>query len=104
MRQENFTDETLLEFWRSGEDQADAVFRNIEHHLCLNFRPEHALDFGCGVGRLLFAWSKKCHHVTGVDVSPSRIAEAKRQADTCFSEFTDHGVSGVTCYFQKARR
>ncbi|MDD9971457.1 MAG: class I SAM-dependent methyltransferase [Myxococcales bacterium] len=40
-----------------------------------------ALDFGCGVGRLSLALSGRSEEVVGVDISPSMIAEAKRNAE-----------------------
>jgi ubiquinone/menaquinone biosynthesis C-methylase UbiE len=81
MQKQNLNEQSMLEFWRSGQEYADAVFLNIKHHICPNFKPEKALDFGCGVGRLLFAFSTKCEHVTGVDVSSAMLQEAKRQAE-----------------------
>jgi len=77
MYTKNLTEETLLEFWRTGQEYVDAMFRNIERHICPAFSPNQALDFGCGVGRVLFALSPKCSHVTGIDVSSSMLAEAK---------------------------
>ncbi len=78
---EHLTEDAKINFWQSGQDHIDAVFHNIKHHIDPNFQPEHALDFGCGVGRLLFAIRTKCSHATGVDVSPSMLAEARREAD-----------------------
>jgi trans-aconitate methyltransferase len=77
---ENLTDEARHEFWQSGQQDIDTVFQNIRQHIDPEFQPVRALDFGCGVGRLLFAISARCEHATGVDVSPSMLAEAKRQA------------------------
>jgi SAM-dependent methyltransferase len=77
---ENLSDESRLDFWQTGQNDIDGVFQNIKKHLDPDFQPLHALDFGCGVGRLLFAISSRCDHATGVDVSPSMLAEAKRQA------------------------
>ena len=54
----------------------DVVFQNIKEHIDPDFQPVHGLDFGCGVGRLLFAISTRCEHSTGVDVSPSMLAES----------------------------
>jgi len=42
------------------------------------FNPVHALDFGCGVGRLSLALSSYCQQVTGVDVSAAMLAEATK--------------------------
>lgn len=77
---ENLTDEARVDFWQSGVSDIETVFRNIRQHIDPQFLPVRALDFGCGVGRLLFAISTHCEHATGVDVSPSMLAEAKRQA------------------------
>jgi SAM-dependent methyltransferase len=77
---ENLTEDARLEFWQSGRNDIDAVFENIRRHIDPHFLPVRALDFGCGVGRLLFAISARCEHATGVDVSPSMLAEARRQA------------------------
>lgn len=77
---QNLTEEARLEFWQSGQNDIETVFQNIRRHVDAEFQPVRALDFGCGVGRLLFAISARCEHATGVDVSPSMLAEAKRQA------------------------
>jgi SAM-dependent methyltransferase len=77
---ENLSDESIAEFWQSGQSDIDVVFQNIKQHIDPDFHPAQALDFGCGVGRLLFAISTRCEHATGVDVSPSMLAEAKREA------------------------
>ena len=77
---QNLSEESKLDFWQSGQDDIDLVFQNIKKHIDADFQPAYALDFGCGVGRLLFAISKRCEHATGVDVSPSMLAEAKREA------------------------
>jgi SAM-dependent methyltransferase len=39
---------------------------------------EHALDFGCGVGRLSQALAQRYTAVTGVDIAPPMVAEARR--------------------------
>jgi SAM-dependent methyltransferase len=77
---ENLTDEARLVFWQSGQNDIETVFKNIRQHIDPEFQPRRALDFGCGVGRLLFPISARCEHATGVDVSPSMLAEAKTQA------------------------
>lgn len=41
---------------------------------------DHVLDFGCGVGRLSLAWSRRARRVTGVDISPGMIAKGKQFA------------------------
>jgi SAM-dependent methyltransferase len=45
---------------------------------------DHALDFGCGVGRLSLPLSTHFAHVTGVDASPTMLARAREIAgDRC---------------------
>tara|TARA_R110002124_G_scaffold55646_8_gene157553 strand:+ start:768 stop:1505 length:738 start_codon:yes stop_codon:yes gene_type:complete len=77
---ENLNEQAMADFWQSGQDDINTVFQTINTHIDPEFQPLNALDFGCGVGRLLFAISSRCGHATGVDVSPSMLAEAKRQA------------------------
>lgn len=46
----------------------------------------HALDFGCGVGRLTQALAAEFDHATGVDIAPSMIERARaynRFGDRC---------------------
>lgn len=68
-------------FFRSGVDHIDTLFSIIHERLDPTFKPQRALDFGCGVGRLLLPLSRRCREVTGVDVSPSMLAEARRNCD-----------------------
>ena len=68
-------------FFESGETHIDAVFSVIRDRLDGSFNPTRALDFGCGVGRLLLPLAARCKEVTGVDVSRSMLAEARRNCD-----------------------
>ena len=63
-------------FFASGEEHIATVFSIIRHRLDASFAPDTALDFGCGVGRLLIPLASRCREVTGVDVSRSMLAEA----------------------------
>ena len=50
------------------------------------FKPASALDFGCGVGRLTRALTKRAARVHGVDVSPTMIALARENvSEAAFS-------------------
>ena len=53
----------------------------IRERLDPAFAPRRALDFGCGVGRLLIPLARRCDEVTGVDISSSMLAEARRNCD-----------------------
>lgn len=69
------------EFFRSGEAHVARVFSIIRSRLDPAFAPARALDFGCGVGRVLIPLAARCHEVTGLDVSPAMLAEARRNCD-----------------------
>jgi 2-polyprenyl-3-methyl-5-hydroxy-6-metoxy-1,4-benzoquinol methylase len=70
------------EFFASGEQHVNRVFQLIGDNLGSEFTATTALDFGCGVGRLLLPIAKRTEHSTGVDISPSMIAEAAHNAES----------------------
>jgi SAM-dependent methyltransferase len=65
------------DFFRRGERHIVAVFASCETRRAAPWSPQRALDFGCGVGRLLPALARRCAAVVGVDVSPSMLEEAR---------------------------
>ena len=75
------TKETRQKFFASGEAHVDTIFSIVKQSLDPSFAPRRALDFGCGVGRLLIPIAARCQEVVGVDVSPSMLAEARRNCD-----------------------
>ena len=81
-RRENLTAERLDEFFESGEEHVRALWAAIDRQLVPDFAPRRALDFGCGVGRLLVPLARRCDEVVGVDVSPAMIDEARRNLST----------------------
>jgi SAM-dependent methyltransferase len=66
------------EFFRTGERHVSEMLSIIRSRLHPDFAPGSALDFGCGVGRLLIPLAARCRDVTGVDVSPAMLDEARR--------------------------
>ncbi|HVS06632.1 MAG TPA: class I SAM-dependent methyltransferase [Candidatus Dormibacteraeota bacterium] len=60
------------DFMATGRDDV-ARFLKFIHDLGLPLRPERALDFGCGVGRLSRALAETFAHVEGVDASTDLI-------------------------------
>lgn len=65
------------EFLDSGEGTVATVLAEVSRlGLCPQRRA--ALDFGCGVGRLTVPLSRRFEEVTGVDVAPSMLEEARR--------------------------
>ncbi len=68
-------------FFASGEEHIETMLSIIRERLDPEFAPRRALDFGCGVGRLLIPLARRCDEVTGVDISSSMLAEARRNCD-----------------------
>jgi SAM-dependent methyltransferase len=79
-REENLNEEHLDEFFRSGEEYVEVIWKEIETNFGAGFKPGRALDFGCGVGRLTLPLARKCGRITGVDVSSTMILEAEKNA------------------------
>lgn len=77
----NLTDETLDEFYATGEAHVDVVFETIRTRLVPEFAPRSALDFGCGVGRIVAPLAKRCGQVVGVDVSEGMLRRAQARTD-----------------------
>jgi SAM-dependent methyltransferase len=67
------------EFFESG---AQDVARTLEllDSLAGGRVFRHALDFGCGVGRLTIPLSSRCQRISGADISEGMLAEARRNA------------------------
>jgi SAM-dependent methyltransferase len=68
-------------FDQSGEDDVGRTIAEIRAFIEPDFRPRHALDFGCGVGRLTIPLARVCEQVTGVDISRAMLAEAARNCE-----------------------
>jgi len=85
----SLTDQARSEFFRTGEEHVDRVMSTIRAGLAPEFSPSRALDFGCGVGRLLLPLARRVPEVVGLDVSHSMIAEARRNV-------SDAGLTNVT--------
>jgi len=68
-------DEAAL--FATGEQEMAEVFRFMgERQIALE--AAHALDFGCGVGRLTRALASRVRSVVGVDISHEMIAQARQ--------------------------
>ena len=68
-------------FEASGEQDIATTVDEIRRLITPHFAPEHAVDFGCGVGRLTIPLARLCRHVTGVDISQVMLDEARRYCD-----------------------
>jgi trans-aconitate methyltransferase len=71
--QERLTAETREQFFATGEADVQRVFERIGP----GFLPSSALDFGCGIGRLTLALTKRVQRVVGVDIAPTMIERAR---------------------------
>ena len=67
----------LQEFMETGEPAVAHYYGLITTHARVSGMFSHVLDFGCGVGRLTFAWAKRANRVTGVDISSGMLGVAK---------------------------
>lgn len=65
------------EFFATGEADVESMLALIETAVAPRFMPRRALDFGCGVGRILIPLARRIPEVVGLDVSPSMLAEAR---------------------------
>ncbi|WCM28047.1 class I SAM-dependent methyltransferase [Sphingomonas sp. QA11] len=78
---DNLTAHTRDQFFASGEADMASVIAHIRDRYDPDFHPRHAIDFGCGVGRLALAMAKVADRVTGVDISPGMLVEASRNGE-----------------------
>lgn len=67
----------VAEYLETGRDVLAALIRHAEH-LGYPQARRSALDFGCGVGRLVRALAEHFDQAVGVDISGEMIAEARR--------------------------
>lgn len=75
---ENLNEQTMSDFFKTGEAHIQMVVDAITQHLDGDFNPSRCLDFGCGVGRLVVPLARRFGRVTGVDVSLAMMEEAAR--------------------------
>lgn len=87
-------------FFASGERHVADLFAAAEAVFGQPLRPRRALDFGCGVGRLLPALARRCGHVVGADIAPAMVDLARRQCrrcglDNCEAVVCADGLGGI---------
>lgn len=73
-------EQALNRFFDSGREHVDRVLATLRAQLGADVGTGSALDFGCGVGRLAIPLAARFSRVVGVDISPSMLAEAERNA------------------------
>jgi SAM-dependent methyltransferase len=67
------------EFMASGRKKVAGLLERLDE-LGVPARRERALDFGCGVGRLTLPLAEAFDEVTGVDIAPAMLEQARRRA------------------------
>jgi SAM-dependent methyltransferase len=80
----------LAAFMATGRTEVDRVLARVGD-LVPGAGRRHALDFGCGVGRLSAALADHFDHVTGVDVSRAMLKKARELAGTRCSFVLNQG-------------
>lgn len=80
-RAKNLNSAALQEFFDSGEKQIDELLQTSKLRVNHAMTMEAALDFGCGVGRLVLPLAKRFQTVVGVDISSDYRAETKRNCE-----------------------
>jgi len=78
-RKEAMSEERLAEFMETGEQFIGDIFGLVKAHVSKDFEPKRALDFGCGVGRLLVPIARRVREAVGVDVAPAMLELAAKQ-------------------------
>lgn len=73
----NLTEDSLQEFFASGEQHVEHVLETIRTTMRPDFRPDRILDYGCGTGRLVVPFAAHAKDVVGVDVSPKMLELAR---------------------------
>jgi SAM-dependent methyltransferase len=82
-RQENLSDELRAEFFETGRVHIGRVLAMALSRCGAMAGQTSALDFGCGVGRLVIPLSRVFEHVTGVDISSSMLKVAEQNCLDC---------------------
>jgi 2-polyprenyl-3-methyl-5-hydroxy-6-metoxy-1,4-benzoquinol methylase len=81
MHRPNLDDGARERFFASGDAHVTAVLESARRYTGPAFAPRRILDHGCGVGRLIVPFAGRAERVVGVDVSPSMLAEARRNCE-----------------------
>jgi len=78
---ENLTEDAIQTFYQTGEEHINFVLDVVRKHIDEDFAPASALDFGCGVGRLVIPLARRGLKVVGVDVSDGMLARARARCE-----------------------
>jgi SAM-dependent methyltransferase len=76
-RRENLSDGAKADFFETGRIHVERILSITQRFFGATALRRSALDFGCGVGRLVIPLAAVFEHVTGVDVSPGMLETAQ---------------------------
>jgi 2-polyprenyl-3-methyl-5-hydroxy-6-metoxy-1,4-benzoquinol methylase len=79
-KKENLNEEEIKTFFITGQDHVADVIENIKK-IDDEFEIVNALDFGCGVGRLLIPLANKSSRAIGIDISASMLKECRKNCE-----------------------
>jgi SAM-dependent methyltransferase len=82
----NLNNDSLQEFFASGELHVNHVLTVIRTTIRPDFQPARVLDYGCGVGRLVVPFARRAQAVVGVDISPGMLALAQENCSMFSSD------------------
>lgn len=75
---DSLTDATIEEFWGTGREHVERLCALVRSTFQRELHPRLAVDFGCGVGRILAPLASISDSAIGLDISPKMIEEARR--------------------------
>jgi len=84
----NLNEDAKDDFFSSGFEYVEKLWADFERIFGFEPTPKRVLDFGCGVGRLLFALADRSDHAVGVDISESMLQQAR-------SRIAERGIGNV---------
>src|SRR5689334_24129630 len=82
-RRANLDQAARIEFFANGEGTVAHYLGVLRDHFGAPEQLDVSLDFGCGVGRLLFPLACRSNLAIGVDVSLTMLDECRKNAALC---------------------
>lgn len=73
-KSKNMNEEHKKHFFETGVQYVESIHEVIKRYIDPDFHGKNALDFGCGVGRVLIPLAQRGYSVTGIDVSETMLA------------------------------
>lgn len=80
-RGSNLDEPLREEFFESGRTYLEEIWPIFEEMHGGEFRPVRAVDYGCGVGRVLIPLTQRAETAVGIDISETMLAECRRNLE-----------------------